>query len=296
MPPVTSFVDAPNARLAVYEDGAEGDVIVLLHGGPGVPDYLADVAAILSGAHRVIRYDQRGTGRSTCHTGQYALRDYVDDLEAIRGAYKCDRFTLLGHSWGGTVAQLYAAQFPHRVAKVCLFNSGIGVGDDWRAMERAVMAFNRRRSGFGGFALLGLNQLMALLPGALGDQAAALMMARVWRNYFDPPASAPSPSEEWLAGVRSQAIFATRKAALAANADELRAKGSVPVQIIFGEHDIYGATTSRLIARYPDAQVVIIPKAGHLPWLQNRDAFIDAVSAFLASTTAVPHTSGSSRA
>ena len=35
--------------------------VILLHGGPGVPDYLAEVAEILAPRHRVIRYDQRGT-------------------------------------------------------------------------------------------------------------------------------------------------------------------------------------------------------------------------------------------
>jgi pimeloyl-ACP methyl ester carboxylesterase len=52
----------------------------------------------------------------------------------------------------------------------------------------------------------------------------------------------------------------------------------VPVLVIFGENDIYGRTTERLVARYPNAKVVIIPRAGHVPWLQNRAAFVDAIS------------------
>ena len=113
-----------------------------------------------------------------------------------------------------------------------------------------------------------------------GDQAARRMMAGVWRNYFDPPESAPTPSREWLAGVHSRPIFATRQAALAAPARELLGLPSVPVLIIFGENDIYGSTTERLVARYPNARVVIIPRAGHVPWLQNRAAFVHAISTF----------------
>jgi pimeloyl-ACP methyl ester carboxylesterase len=142
------------------------------------------------------------------------------------------------------------------------------------------MAHNRLRSGLGGFMLVGFDQVLAMLPGSVGDRAARRMMARVWRNYFDPPQSAPAPSREWLAGVHSRPIFATRRAALTADAGDLRGLGSIPVLIIFGESDIYGRTTERLVARYPNARVVIIPGAGHVPWLQNRTAFVSALVPF----------------
>ena len=282
-PPV--FIDTPGARLAVYEGGATDHPIVLLHGGPGVPDYLGDVANILRSTHRVIRFDQRGTGQSTCRNGRYALQDYVDDLEAIRRAYGIERLKLFGHSWGGLLAQLYGSEHPDRVAQMCLSNSAIGLGSDWLAMERAVMAHNRRRGGFGGFVLLGLDQAMAMLPGTAGDRGARRMMARVWRNYFDPPNKAPAPSDGWLAGIHREPIFATRRAAIAADGAQLRGDRLCPsarVLIIFGESDIYGDTQERLMARYPAARVVTIPGAGHVPWLQNHARFAEEVTAFFA--------------
>lgn len=57
-----------------------------------------------------------------------------------------------------------------------------GLGADWQAMERAVMAHNRRRGGLAGFLRLGVDRMLALLPGGAGDRAARRMMARVWRN------------------------------------------------------------------------------------------------------------------
>jgi proline iminopeptidase len=201
-------------------------------------------------------------------------------VDAVRRACGLERVAVFGHSWGGIVAQLYAARHPDRVAKLCLCSSSIGLGSDWKAMERAVMAHNRRRSGLTGFMRLGLDQGLALLPGRPGDRAAGRMMARVWRNYFDPPESAPAPSPEWLAGVHSQPMFATRRAALSASASDLSWRATVPVLITFGEHDIYGDTTGRLIARFPDAKVVVIPRAGHVPWLQNRPAFVEAIGTF----------------
>ncbi len=266
--------------LATYVEGSGDSAILLLHGGPGVPDYLSEVSGILRRTFRVIRFDQRGTGQSPCESNTYSLDDYVDDVESVRRSCGLDRFALFGHSWGGLLAQLYAARHADRVTKLCLCSSSIGLGQDWIAMERAVMAHNRRRSGLIGFALLGLEQLLAMVPGAVGDRAARRMMARVWRNYFDPPSTAPAPAAEWLAGIHSRAIFATRKAAVEADSSALLGVDSRRVLIVFGESDIYGDTTGRLIARYPKARVAIIPHAGHIPWLQNRAAFADLLDDF----------------
>lgn len=282
----TTYVDAPGARLAVYDEGPAADPVVLLHGGPGVPDYLGDVSALLSPMHHVIRFDQRGTGHSGRSVERYGLNDYVEDLESVRRAFGIDRLALFGHSWGGTLAQLYAAHYPERVARLCLCDSGIGLGADWKVMERAVMAHNRRRGGIGGFALLGLDQLIAMLPGAAGDRGARRMMARVWRNYFESPRDAPAPSPEWLAGVHSRPIFATRRSAIEADAAELQGTevdSAAEVLIIFGEHDIYGDTTELLLSRYPSARSVVIPGAGHLPWLQNRPVFAKELESFFAT-------------
>jgi proline iminopeptidase len=275
------FVDVPGARLAVYDGGVADRPILLLHGGPGVPDYLRPVANFLANDHRVIRFDQRGTGASPCHDRRYGLDQHVEDVEAVRQACGVARVGLFGHSWGGLLAQLYTSRYPDRVSQLCLCNSSIGVGEDWRVMERVVLAFNRRRGGWSGFLRLGLDQALALLPGGLGDRAARRMMARVWRHYFDPPSAAPRPSPTWLAGIHSRPVFATRQAIVAADAGRLHpVPPTLPVLIIFGEQDIYGETTTRLIRRVPHARAVTLAGAGHIPWLQSQTAFATEVRSF----------------
>jgi pimeloyl-ACP methyl ester carboxylesterase len=116
------------------------------------------------------------------------------------------------------------------------------------------------------------------------------MMARVWRNYFDPPEQAPAPSDAWLAGIHSVPICATRRAAIDADGALLRGdrlSHSTQVLIIFGESDIYGDTKQRLLVRYPSARAVMIPGAGHVPWLQNRARFAEEVLAFFATDARV---------
>lgn len=84
----------------------------MLHGGPGVPDYLGPVAALLAPRHCVIIFDQRGVGASVVRTDGYTIAAYLSDLEAIRTSCGVEKLHLFGHSWGGLLGQLSAATFP----------------------------------------------------------------------------------------------------------------------------------------------------------------------------------------
>jgi proline iminopeptidase len=207
----------------------------------------------------------------------------VEDLEAIRAAHGYDRVGLFGHSWGGTLAQLYARRYPERVTKMFLCNSGIGLGEDWKEMEKAVMAHNRSRGGKAGFALMGLYQLASMLPGGLGDYGARRLMALVWSNYFDPPSSAPPPDASWLKGVHSKPMHRTCRAAIEAEASQLEGIDSpsgMQILILFGTDDIYGVTAERLFERYPEARHVVLKNTGHLPWLQSPEVFRSELCTF----------------
>ena len=86
-------------------------------------------------------------------------------------------------------------------------------------MEKAVMAHNRGRAERkGGFALMGFCQLVSMLPGRLGDCRAHWLIALVWRNYFDPPSSAPPSERSWLDDIRSKPMLETRRATVEAEA------------------------------------------------------------------------------
>jgi proline iminopeptidase len=77
-------LETETAKLHVVVEGNNlGDSIVLLHGGPGVPDYLQAVASILKGNFQTIRFDQRGVGASTAIAETYDIEDYVSDIDAI---------------------------------------------------------------------------------------------------------------------------------------------------------------------------------------------------------------------
>lgn len=98
------------ARLYYETLGDESTpALVLLHGGPGVGDSRDQVRdyGALQNEFRLLFYDARGSGRSEDRP-PYTHAQWVDDVDVLTRQVCIDRFTLLGHSYGGIVAQEYA--------------------------------------------------------------------------------------------------------------------------------------------------------------------------------------------
>jgi pimeloyl-ACP methyl ester carboxylesterase len=142
------------AAMIEMDDGAqlrtwtEGSVIprrlplVMVHGGPGVPDYLAPVAGIVDDMCLVHRYDQRGTGGSAWE-GKHTITRHVQDLASLLDAWGHDRAVLVGHSFGTTMASYFLLAHPGRVAG--LIQLAGPFLDPWRDADLA--AQRARRSG-----------------------------------------------------------------------------------------------------------------------------------------------------
>jgi len=77
----------------------------------------------LSRHHRYVRYDPRGCGMSERHCADLSLASWYQDLEAVAGTIREERFVLLGVSQGGALAITYAVRHPERVSHLVLFNA-----------------------------------------------------------------------------------------------------------------------------------------------------------------------------
>ena len=272
---IIKAVNGPGSRISVVVEGEAEETVIFLHGGPGMPDYLRDVAHLLLPAYRVVRYDQRDSGNSVCLDGRFGLEDHTADLESVRQACRCERVHLFGHSWGGLLAQLYAVDYPGRVRKLFLCNPLPGIGEDWRWMERASIAYHLRHGGF--FRSLALGALVAgtAAPGRVGRWAARQMIAIAWRDFFDP-FPPPPLGKAFLEGISAKAFSRTRHAALRADASRL--DGAIlpepdRVAILFGERDFLTTLADRVNSRYPCAKQIRLPGAGHWPWIENPPEF-----------------------
>ena len=126
-PPSEQVVRAGDGvRLCTWRAG-HGPPVVLCHGGPGLWDELEPVAAMLTDIATVIRWDQRGAGRSD-PVGPYAVARFVADPEAIRRHVGVDRWIIAGHSWGESLALRYGLAHPDRTRElICISGTDL----DW---------------------------------------------------------------------------------------------------------------------------------------------------------------------
>jgi proline iminopeptidase len=122
-------VDLSTTRVHVQEVGNRaGDVIIVLHGGPGDDfRYVLPLAGraeekSLADDHLLVFWDQRGTGQSRRHgRGELTLEDHARDLDELAAHYSPNLpVSLLGHSWGGTYATLFLDRRPERVRAAAL--------------------------------------------------------------------------------------------------------------------------------------------------------------------------------
>lgn len=107
----------------------KGLPFVLCHGGPGAYDYLVPLASMVEDICTVIRYDQRGSGRSQ-HIGPYDVQTHIDDLEALRRKLNITSWIVGGHSWGASLALAYSTQFTEHTTAL-VYVSGTGINPHW---------------------------------------------------------------------------------------------------------------------------------------------------------------------
>src|SRR5436190_1603389 len=123
-------------RLWTVSGGAtDGPTVVLCHGGPGLWDNLAGLAELLEPEHHVVRWEQRGCGRSD-RVGPYTMARFVADLDCVRSQLGLETWIVGGHSWGAALALHYALAHPTRVDAL-LYVSGVGIGRAWNAAYHA---------------------------------------------------------------------------------------------------------------------------------------------------------------
>ncbi|GMN09557.1 hypothetical protein MTsPCn9_16000 [Croceitalea sp. MTPC9] len=121
----SGYVKSGNATL-FYKSIGQGEPIVVLHGGPGGyfnHDYL--YLKDLGKNHRMIFFDQRGTGKSECNINESEINiaQFVNDISVLSDSLKLEKFNLLGVSWGGLLSMMYTIENPKRVDKIVLIGT-----------------------------------------------------------------------------------------------------------------------------------------------------------------------------
>jgi proline iminopeptidase len=251
----------------------------VLHGGPGAEhDYLLTCFGVLADEYRLHFYDQRGGGGSVVQRpSQIRWRDHVDDLEALRRRWSIERVTIIGYSWGGLLALLYAAVHSDRVQALALVAPAAGWGDHHRRFKQE---FSRRSNSEVVRRMrkeLEASGLAVRDPGAYRQRRFDLSVAGYFRDPLDA-VEVPTFS------VQLQAQQATWTSLRGYGPGLRRRLGALQVRtlILHGRHDpIPLAWAEELASVMSRAQLTVLEKSGHLPHLEEPDRTFDEIRRFL---------------
>ncbi|MEV0231744.1 alpha/beta hydrolase [Nonomuraea sp. NPDC050786] len=256
--------------------------VVMVHGGPGVPDYLAPVAAVIDDLCLVHRYDQRGTGGS-CWQGEHTIARHVRDLALLLDAWGHDRVVLLGHSFGTNLAGYFLLAHPERVAG--LIQIAGPFLDPWREADLAAQRARRTDE-----QQARLDELDASESRTDAEEIEYLTL-----SWFTDHADRTRAWDWALASARTlrpinyamnaQLNAAKRADPLETRVDELRERLPPGAVIIGGAGDSRPADALRRLGEQLGCEAVIIPDAGHHPWLDAPDRFGAALRAAVERQT-----------
>jgi proline iminopeptidase len=121
------YLDNNGTKLWSIAKGT-GTPLILCNGGPGCDDYLAPVSEMIGDLCTVVRFEQRGCGRSDWDK-HYDLDTTISDVDFVRKAYGYDKVILAGHSAGVNLSLAYALRHPDIVLGIVGISGGRIVND-----------------------------------------------------------------------------------------------------------------------------------------------------------------------
>ncbi|MEV0154908.1 alpha/beta hydrolase [Micromonospora sp. NPDC050686] len=271
--------------------------VVVLHGGPGVPDLAGQLAALRplsDDGHDVWAYAQRGSGGSSrlADPAGYTVDQAVGDLEQVRQRIGADQVILVGHSYGAFLAATYAVRFRHRVARLVvsspgdLDQDGLGGAPQSRlddAARRRVYALLAPPRALLAYALTKVDPAAA--HAFAGDRELDARQDRVYAA-LQPAMHCPGRAAPRLHGLGFYAnhVPENMRRSPAQRARDLR-MSAVPTLVVKGQCDyLTWESALRYLDVFPNAQLCYLLGAGHDVYVDEPARYQNAVRAFLRDT------------
>ncbi len=264
-----------------YHRLGEGPAVLLIHGITSSSRTWRSVARKLAEQHTVIAPDLLGHGRSAKPRGDYSLGAYASGVRDLLAVLGVQRATVVGHSLGGGIAMQFAYQFPERLDRLVLVDSG-GLGEEVSVALRAA-------------TLPGAEFVLPLLFGGITRETGRLVGRLLARVGIRPNANTTG----LLEGVDSLADADARRAFVHTARsvidpwgqrvdarDRLYLSRDVPSMLVWGGKDpiIPAAHGRRAHEMMPGSRFEVFEGAGHFPFNDDPGRFVGVLSDFIAST------------
>ena len=259
------------------------DPLLILHGGPGAHhDYLRPQMLELARSRELFFYDQRGGGRSRSDDQEpITAQTHVYDLVAVVRELGLEPLSLVGYSFGGLIALLYAiaeSVGAPRLSRLVLIDPA-PVKRQYRTVFET--EFARRQAGPEITALreaLESSGLRDSDPNAYRQRRFELSVA----GYFAHPERAADLTPFRVIGRIQQSVWDSLGDY---DLTDQLGQVQVPALVVHGREDPIPLDSSRDAAdALPNGRLVVIDDAGHVPYVEQPRMLFDTIEAFLAET------------
>ncbi len=290
------FVDADGVLIYTVSLG-QGPPLVIVHGGPGAShDYFLPYLLPLARTNRLVFLDERGSGRSEKleDVSKYTVDAMVEDVEAVRVALGLGKINLLGHSFGGVLAQAYALKYQANLNRLVLcstFHSTRALNEVFRKMKAEMPAELRARIDkmeaeglFGHGKAYERNRYTTdYMIAAWGEGYFPYLYQNRPDANYDPAANGNMSWDLYREMWGSHGEFVVDGNLASAEYADRLGTIKVPTLVTVGDHDESDPSIARDIsARIPGSKLVVLPKSGHMTFVDQPGMFNRAVADFLA--------------
>jgi proline iminopeptidase len=286
---MSGFVEVDGYKLYYETHGpAQGTeaTLLTLHGGPGFTHHqlipLTELATRKPPV-RIILYDQLGCGQSSRARSveEYVISRAVDEVESVRRKLGLGRVSLLGHSYGGSLALEYALKYQRNLEKLILSSSDASIPETIKAFQRlkAAMPANIRQT------LKKYENLGDYDNPEYKKAVEELYKRHVFRGNKYPAELAASlngfnPDVYWTMWGKHEFVCTgnMRDWDVTSRLNEIQ----VPTLILVGRHDELPVELSEeMHRRISNSQVVVLEKSSHFGMFEEREKYLQAVYEFL---------------
>lgn len=244
-----------NGIQLAYTRSGDGPPLVLLHGFPLDHHLWDEVVPLLENSFDVILPDLRGFGESTTVDSAYDMDDYASDVAGLLDQLQIQKAAIVGHSMGGYVALAFARRYPERVTGLGLVSSQVLADAPERKEGRYKSAADVAANGIG--------SVVDAMTSKFTSDERLQAQARASMERQQPAAY----------------IGALRAMAERLDSTDLLSSFHFPVVVIHGDADaLIPIDRAREVkAALPQAHLLEIPGAGHIPMLEAKERTAEAL-------------------
>ncbi|MDJ1469241.1 proline iminopeptidase-family hydrolase [Xanthocytophaga flava] len=276
--------------------------LLLLHGGPGQShEYFENFPENLKNQNVTIYYyDQLGSYYSDNPDDStvWNVNRFVEEIEEVRKGLKLDKFYLLGHSWGGMLAELYAAKYGQHLKGVILSNVPGFFSKDLSTLNSIIDSIDqtvRYRTTLLPKFSANKPQIDSISKGlALADQTISLKLTEQFNKandsifgktmYYHKAGKMPEPLRRSMRHAENKGMDTYHFNPFGANYKQALEKNKVPTFLLGGQNDFLHPEyydSLKKVMKNTKVKVYICPNGAHFPMWDDTDNYFRELNHFL---------------